>query len=59
MPLSGTQWTVILNGTAVILGALWFFSKRPALRAVIRPIYEEMGIIPTKEELAAEQVEAS
>ena len=57
--LSGSQWTVIINGSIVILGALWFYSKRRALVAVVRPIYQQMGIIPTEEELAAEQVEAS
>jgi MFS family permease len=53
--LAGAQWTVILNGLVVVLGALWFFSCLPALRAVVRPIYQEMGIIPAAQEMAAEQ----
>jgi MFS family permease len=57
--LSGAQSTVIINGSIVILGALWFFSKRPSLVAVVRPIYQEMGIIPTEEEMAGEQVEST
>lgn len=58
MPLSGAQWTVLINGAIVILGALWFYTKRPAIGAVVRPIYQEMGIVPTEEELAAGQVES-
>ena len=55
-PLAGAQWTVILNGLVVVLGAAWFFTHLPALRRVVRPIYEEMGIIPSAREMAAEQI---
>jgi MFS family permease len=54
--LDGSQWTVIINGSIVILGALWFYTKRRAVVAVVRPIYQEMGIIPTEEEMEAEMV---
>ena len=30
MPLAGAQWTVILNGVAVVIGALWFATRLPA-----------------------------
>ena len=53
--LAGAQWTVIVNGLVVVLGALWFFSRLPALRRVVRPIYREMGIIPAAQEIAAGQ----
>jgi MFS family permease len=53
--LAGAQWTVILNGLVVVLGALWFSTRLPALRVVVRPIYQEMGIIPAAQEMAAEQ----
>jgi MFS family permease len=52
MVLTGAQWTVILNGVAVVLGASWFVTRLPALRRVVRPIYEEMGIIPAAREMA-------
>jgi MFS family permease len=52
-PLAGAQWTVILNGVVVVLGAAWFVTRLPALRRVVRPIYEEMGIIPSAREMAA------
>ncbi|MGD1106216.1 MAG: MFS transporter [Terracidiphilus sp.] len=51
--LAGAQWTVILNGVVVVLGAAWFMTRLPALRRVVRPIYEEMGIIPSATEMAA------
>lgn len=47
----GAPLTVIVNGAAVILGAAWFYSQLPALRRTVRPIYQEMGIIPIKEEI--------
>jgi hypothetical protein len=37
---------VIVNGAVVLLGAAWFFTRLPAMRRVIRPIYREMGILP-------------
>lgn len=55
--LAGAQCTVILNGLVVMLGAAWFLTQLPALRRVVRPIYQEMGIIPAAREMAAEQVQ--
>ena len=55
--LAGAQWTVILNGVVVVLGAAWFVTQLPALRRVVRPIYQEMGIIPAAREMAAEQIQ--
>jgi MFS family permease len=45
----GAPCTVILSGSAVLLGAAWFATRLPALRRVIHPIYREMGIIPAQE----------
>jgi len=50
----GAPWTVIVNGAFVVLGAAWFATRLPALRVVVRPIYQEMGIIPAAQEMAAE-----
>ncbi len=58
MVLTGAQWTVTINGLVVVLGAAWFFTQLPALRVVVRPIYEEMGIIPAAREMAAEQMQS-
>jgi MFS family permease len=45
----GAPWTVIVNGCAVLLGAAWFVTRLPAVRRTIRPIYQEMGILPAEE----------
>ena len=47
----GAPWTVILNGSAVLLGAAWFATRLPAVRREIRPIYRQMGILPAEEEI--------
>jgi MFS family permease len=44
----GAPLTVIVSGTAVLLGAIWFATRLTAVRRAIRPIYREMGIIPAK-----------
>ncbi len=43
----GAPWTVILNGSVVLLGAAWFYTRLPALRRQMRSIYQELGILPT------------
>jgi MFS family permease len=45
----GAPWTVILNGSVVLLGAAWFTTQLPAVRREIRPIYRQMGILPAEE----------
>jgi MFS family permease len=42
----GAPRAVMFTGACCLLGAAWFASQRSALRAVMRPIYIEMGIIP-------------
>jgi MFS family permease len=55
----GAPLTVIVNGSVVLLGAAWFLTRLPALRRTVRPIYQEMGIIPPPEEMAPpEEVES-
>jgi hypothetical protein len=49
---------VILNGSAVLLGAAWFATRLPAVRRGIRPIYQEMGILPAEGlQLAEEEIQ--
>jgi MFS family permease len=50
----GAPHTVILTGSAVILGAIWFATRLPAIREEIRPIYMAMGILPPSMEPAVE-----
>ncbi|MGA7857481.1 MAG: MFS transporter, partial [Terracidiphilus sp.] len=42
----GAPRTVMLNGAACILGAAWFWSRLPAIRKDMRPVYERLGIVP-------------
>src|SRR6185503_1934483 len=41
----GAPNTVLASGIACLVGSAWFAYKLPAIRAVIRPIYRERGII--------------
>jgi len=38
--------TLGIGGALCVLGALWFARKLPQVRALIRPIYVRLGIIP-------------
>jgi MFS family permease len=50
----GAPHTVMITGTVVILGAIWFATRLPKIRKQIRPIYEAMGILPAALEPAVE-----
>ena len=39
------SWTVVFTGSCCILGAAWFWRQMKAIRAAMRPIYRELGII--------------
>jgi predicted MFS family arabinose efflux permease len=41
----GAPTTVLVSGIICLDGSAWFAYKLPAIRAVIRPIYRERGII--------------
>ncbi len=51
----GAPITVIINGSVVVLGAIWFMTQLPAVRRTLRPVYREMGIIPATEEMALDE----
>ena len=42
----GAAHTLLAGGACCILGALWFASALPAIRAAVRPIYVRLGILP-------------
>jgi MFS family permease len=50
----GAPHTVMMTGSVCVLGSLWFTTQLPGVRAVMRPIYQEMGILPGVEEPAME-----
>ena len=54
----GTPWTIFAGGFVTIIGGLFFLRKLPQLKALVRPVYIKMGIIPEVAEglrLASEQ----
>jgi MFS family permease len=42
----GAPRTLFGCGALVVLGSLWFARRLPAVRAVMRPIYVRLGILP-------------
>jgi len=42
----GAPHTILLTGTLCLFGSLWFTLELPKVTAVIRPIYQEMGLLP-------------
>jgi MFS family permease len=44
----GATFTVIFTGVFCIVGALWFTLDLPKVNAVMRPMYEEMGLLPAQ-----------
>ena len=44
-PVIGAPGTVLLCGIGCVAGAAWFWFQLPKLRPVIRPIYQQLGIL--------------
>jgi MFS family permease len=44
----GAQRTVMVTGSCCIAGALWFWTRIKTLKKAMRPIYEELGILPPR-----------
>ena len=42
----GAPHTVIVTGAFCIAGSIWFTFQLPKIRAVMRPIYQQMGLLP-------------
>jgi MFS family permease len=42
----GAPHTVMITGAFCIAGSLWFTFELPMMRAVMRPIYQRMGLLP-------------
>ena len=43
----GAPHTVIVTGAFCVAGSLWFTLEMPKVRAIMRPIYQEMGLLPS------------
>ncbi len=53
----GAQWTMIVNGVFILSAATWFLTRLPTLRRTVRPMYQQLGIIPATVEVSANQVQ--
>ncbi|ADW68146.1 MFS transporter [Granulicella tundricola] len=42
----GAPHTVMITGALCLAASLWFTFELPKIRAIIRPIYQQMGLIP-------------
>jgi MFS family permease len=56
----GAPHAVMITGVCCVAGSAWFTTQLPAVRAIMRPIYVELGILqspdqPTMEDRAASQ----
>jgi len=45
----GAPHTVMVTGACCVAGSLWFTLKLPKVKAVMRPIYEQMGLLPVRD----------
>ena len=45
----GAPRTLLIGGCACLAGTLWFAIRRPALARLIRPVYQQRGILPWEE----------
>ncbi|HZU33451.1 MAG TPA: MFS transporter, partial [Candidatus Angelobacter sp.] len=45
----GAPHTIMITGACCIFGSLWFTLELPKIRKVMRPIYQEMGLLPVKQ----------
>jgi MFS family permease len=45
-PVGGASWTILMCGVVCVGVAGYFAVKLPALRKLVRPVYEQKGILP-------------
>lgn len=50
----GAPRTVMITGSIVIAGGIWFATRLKMFRKLIRPIYEEKGILPQRQPVILE-----
>lgn len=44
----GVSTTVVITGAFCVAGSIWFTLELPKIRAIMRPIYREMGLLPAR-----------
>jgi predicted MFS family arabinose efflux permease len=45
----GAPHTVMITGAFCVAGSLWFASELPKIGAIMRPIYQQKGLLPESE----------
>ncbi len=58
----GAPDTLLITGACCVAGAIWFARELPEIRRLVRPIYQELGILPemaTGLQQASQQEEAA
>jgi MFS family permease len=55
----GAPHAVMITGACCVVGSVWFTTQLPAVRAVMRPIYVELGILQSPDEPEMEDRVAS
>jgi MFS family permease len=53
----GAPHTVMITGACCVAGSLWFTFEMPKIKADMRPIYEEMGLLPAAEANVSSELE--
>ena len=53
----GAPLTVIITGAFCVAGSLWFTLERPKIRMDMRPIYQELRLLPAREAPVISDVE--
>ena len=49
--LVGAPNTILFGGVACIIGAAIFYNKLPKIKELVSPIYQDMGILPKKQNI--------
>jgi hypothetical protein len=44
----GAPHTLVINGLCCIAGAVWFTTRLKFIRKLLRPIYVDLGILPSE-----------
>jgi MFS family permease len=53
----GAPDTVMITGACCVLGAVWFTFELPKMYLVMRPIYQQLGILPASEDTVMDVVQ--